>query len=50
MHFDLKSTSTVVTLALGKGFRQIGTPTDVHQAIAALGIPAAPKGTCARNP
>lgn len=50
MHFDLKSTSTVVTLALGKGFRQLGTPTDVHQAIAALGIPAAPKGTCARNP
>jgi hypothetical protein len=50
MHFDLKSTSTVVTLALGKGFRQIGAPTEVHQAIAALGIPAAPKGTCAKNP
>jgi hypothetical protein len=50
MHFNLKSTSTVVTVDLGKGFRQIGVPTEVHQAIAALGTPAAPKGTCAKNP
>lgn len=49
MHFDVKSTSTVVEVALGKGFRQIGAPTEVHQAIAALGIPAAPPGTCAKT-
>lgn len=50
MHFDLKRKSAVIDVVLGKGFRQLGAPTEVNQAIAALGTPTAPKGTCAKNP
>lgn len=49
MKFSLKNTSTVVSVTLGSGFRQLGAPTEVHQAIAALGTPAAPVGTCATD-
>ncbi len=49
MKFNLKDSSTVVTVILGSGFRQLGAPTEVHQAIAALGQPAPPPGTCAAN-
>ena len=47
MQFSLKNTSPVVTVTIGSGYRQLGAPTEVHQAIAALGTPAAPPGTCA---
>lgn len=49
MHFDLKRTTKVIDVVLGKGFRQLGAPTEVNQAIAALGTPNAPPGTCAHN-
>lgn len=46
MHFDIKRTSTVIDVVLGKGFRQLGAKTEVNQAIAALGTPDPPAGTC----
>jgi hypothetical protein len=46
MQFSLKNTSPVVAVTIGGGYRQLGAPTEVHQAIAALGTPAAPPGTC----
>jgi len=49
MKFSLKNTSPVVAITVGSGFRQLGAPTEVHQAIAALGTPAAPAGTCATD-
>jgi hypothetical protein len=47
MKFDLKNTSAVVSITIGSSFRQVGAPTEVHNAIAALGGPEAPPGTCA---
>lgn len=49
MHFDVKSKSNVVDVVLGKAFRQLGAETEVNQAIAALGTPTAPQGTCAET-
>jgi hypothetical protein len=49
MKFDIKSKSNVVAVVIGKGFRQLGATTEVNQAIAALGTPPAPTGTCARS-
>lgn len=49
MHFDLKRKTDVVDVVIGKGFRQLGAPTEVNQAIAALSTPTAPPGTCAKN-
>jgi hypothetical protein len=49
MHFNLKRTNNVVDVVLGKDFRQLGARTEVNQAIAALGRPAAPPGTCAET-
>ena len=49
MHFNIKSTSTVVDLVLGRDFRQLGAITEVNQALAALGTPDAPPGTCAQR-
>lgn len=49
MHFDLKNKTNVVDVVLGKGFRQLGAKTEVNQAIAALGVPDAPTGTCAET-
>lgn len=46
MHFDIKRTTDVVDVVLGKGFRQLGAKTEVNSAIGALGTPAAPPGTC----
>jgi len=45
--FDLKSTDDHITVLIGSQYRTIGTPTDVHQAIAAQGNPSPPPGTCA---
>jgi hypothetical protein len=49
MHFDPKRKSNVVDVVLGKSFRQLGARTEVNQAIAALGTPNAPPGTCAES-
>jgi len=49
MKFNIKSKSPVVAVVIGKGFRQLGATTEVNQAIAALGTPPAPTGTCART-
>jgi hypothetical protein len=46
LKFDIKRTDDVVDVILGGQFTTIGTPTDVHQAIAALGNPSPPPGTC----
>jgi hypothetical protein len=50
MHFNLKDKSNVVTVVIGRGFRELGAKTEVNQAIAALKTPLAPPGTCANNP
>ena len=49
MKFNIKSKSKVIDVVIGKGFRQLGARTEVNQAIAALGTPTAPKGTCAQR-
>jgi hypothetical protein len=49
MKFNIKSKSKVVDVVIGKGFKQLGARTEVNQAIAALGAPLAPAGTCART-
>ncbi len=46
LQFDLKSTDDHITVVIGSQYRTIGTPTDVHQAIAAQGNPSPPAGTC----
>jgi len=49
MKFNIKSKSNVVDVVVGKGFRQLGATTEVNQAIAALGTPNAPPGTCPKT-
>ncbi len=44
--FDSKDTTDVVDIVIGEGYRSLGTATDVHQAIADLGNPSPPAGTC----
>jgi hypothetical protein len=44
--FDAKDTSDVVDIVIGGQYKSLGTPTDVHQAIAKLGNPSPPAGTC----
>jgi hypothetical protein len=44
--FDSKDTSDAVDIILGDQYKSLGTPTDVHQAIAQLGNPSPPAGTC----
>jgi NAD(P)H-hydrate repair Nnr-like enzyme with NAD(P)H-hydrate epimerase domain len=49
MKFNIKSKSKVVDVLIGKSFRQLGATTEVNQAIAALGSPTAPTGTCPKT-
>jgi LytR cell envelope-related transcriptional attenuator len=44
--YDPKDTTDFVDIVLGAQYRSLGTPTDVHQAIAQLGNPSPPAGTC----
>lgn len=44
--FDPKDTGDAVDITIGKQYTALGTPTDVHQAIAQLGNPSPPAGTC----
>jgi hypothetical protein len=44
--FDIDREDDAVDVVLGSQFRQLATPTEVSQAIAAAGNPAPPAGTC----
>lgn len=44
--FDVKRKDDVVDVIIGTDYRQLGTSTEVNQAIAQLGSPSPPPGTC----
>ena len=44
--FDIKRTDDVVDVVMGTAFKQLATTTEVHQALAQLGSPVLPPGTC----
>jgi hypothetical protein len=44
--FDIKRQDDVVDVVIGPLFRQLGTATEVNQAIAQMGKPQLPAGTC----
>jgi len=46
LQFNIKRTDDVIDVTLGGQYRALGTPTDVHAAIAQLGNPSPPPGTC----
>lgn len=46
MVFELGRDSDTVDLVVGKRFRQLATPTEMRQAIALMGRPTPPPGTC----
>jgi hypothetical protein len=46
LQFNIKRTDDVIDVTLGAKYRALGTPTDVHAAIAQLGNPSPPPGTC----
>jgi LytR cell envelope-related transcriptional attenuator len=44
--FDLKREDDVVDVVIGGRFKQLATPTEMRQAVAILGRPKLPPGTC----
>ncbi|HEX6681874.1 MAG TPA: LytR C-terminal domain-containing protein [Candidatus Limnocylindrales bacterium] len=44
--FDLKREDNIVDVVVGGRFKQLATPTEVNQAVAILGRPKLPPGTC----
>jgi hypothetical protein len=44
--FDLKREDAVVDVIIGGRFKQLATPTEMRQAVAILGRPKLPPGTC----
>jgi RNA polymerase sigma-70 factor (sigma-E family) len=46
MEFDVTRSSDTVDLIVGQRFRQLATPTELRQAIAIMGRPQLPPGTC----
>jgi hypothetical protein len=44
--FDIARKDDVVDVVIGTKFRQLATPTEMRQSLAALGRPTLPKGTC----
>ena len=44
--FDIKRKDAEVDVVLGNGFKQLATTTEVNQALAQLGNPTLPEGTC----
>lgn len=44
--FDLKREDAVVDVVIGGRFKQLATPTEMRQAVAILGRPKLPPGTC----
>ena len=49
MEFDVNRKDDVIDVFIGKQFLQLGTMTEVHQALAAVGSPRLPEGTCDAN-
>jgi hypothetical protein len=47
--FDIKRTDDVVDVVVGNEYRQLASVTETNQALAQLGNPTLPKGTCAIN-
>ncbi len=47
MDFDITRTTDTVDLVVGGRYRQLATPTQMRQAIAIIGRPKLPPGTCA---
>jgi LytR cell envelope-related transcriptional attenuator len=45
--FDAKRADNVVDVVIGAKFKQLATTTEVNQALAQLGNPTLPEGTCA---
>ncbi len=50
MKFDIKRTDETVDVVIGGNFKQLATPTEMRQAIAILGHPKLPAGTCSQTP
>jgi hypothetical protein len=44
--FDIKRTDATVDVVMGTKFKQLATQTEVNQALAQLGSPVLPPGTC----
>jgi hypothetical protein len=47
--FDINRKDALVDVVLGNQFKQLATVTEFHQALAQLGNPTLPKGTCDAN-
>ena len=47
MQFDINYMSDTVEMVVGSRFRQLATPTEMRQAVALMGRPSPPPGTCA---
>jgi len=48
--FDIKRTDDTVDLVLGSAYKSLATETQVGQALAQLGRPSSPPGTCPNDP
>ncbi|GAA1385352.1 LytR C-terminal domain-containing protein [Catellatospora chokoriensis] len=48
--FDIKRENDTIDVIIGGQFKQLATPTEMRQAVAALGRPLLPEGTCAEKP
>lgn len=48
--FDIKREDDTIDVIIGGEFKQLATPTEMRQAVAALGNPILPPGTCAQQP
>jgi LytR cell envelope-related transcriptional attenuator len=47
--FDITRKDAVVDVVIGTQFKQLATVTEFHQALAQLGNPTLPEGTCNKN-
>jgi hypothetical protein len=45
--FDIRRTDEIVDVVVGINYKQLATPTEMRQSLAALGKPTLPEGTCA---
>jgi len=50
MKFDLKREDDIVDVVVGGKYTQLATPTEMRQAVAILGHPKLPAGTCSTKP
>lgn len=49
MQFDIKREDDIVDVVIGGNFKQLATPTEMRQAVAILGHPKLPAGTCKQD-